>query len=168
MLAQRDWPLTLIPEIRTPWGGRSPPHQLYLMPFGNFMTRSTHLYCHDPSDLAEHLDPLAVGWLLGEEHAAWVGTITPEEVLDASKSFPARKSLGLPIKFCGTHGNLLAPIMASLYSQCLFPMFADWRIAILHVPCSCSFYPQTAQRPHLLPLIPTHCPSFRILKFLPN
>lgn len=67
------------------------------------------------------LDPLALGWLSDGERENLQRLITTEEVLKAIGSFPAGKSPGpngLPIEFYMTHGDLLAPKLAQLYSHC--------------------------------------------------
>lgn len=81
-----------------------------------------------------------------------VELITPEEVLKAIKSFPAGKSPctdGLPIEFYRTHGNLLAPILASHYIHCLKsgelpPSMYHAHIVFIHKPpkdpISCANY----------------------------
>lgn len=92
--------------------------------------------------MVEHLNPLALGWLSGKERATLVGPKTPEEVLEAIKSFPAGKSPGpdgLPIEFYRMYGNLLAPILASLYLHCLKsgelpPSMYHAHVVLIHKP----------------------------------
>lgn len=55
-------------------------------------------------------------WLLNEERETLVHPITPEEVLTTIQSFPTD---GLPIEFYKTHIELLIPILASMYTNCL-------------------------------------------------
>lgn len=122
MIAQHDQPLTLIFTITTPTGEKvsSPPD--ILNAFNNFYeTLYTFVL---PSDFQpeELLDPLALGWLSDAERKALVQPFTALEVLNAIQSFPSGKAPGpdgLPIDFYKTHGELLAPQLASLYTTSL-------------------------------------------------
>lgn len=67
------------------------------------------------------MDSVALAWLT-DEREMLVHLITPEKVLSVIGSFPLGKSPGpdgLPIEFHKAHGELLAPVLASLYSECL-------------------------------------------------
>lgn len=77
--------------------------------------------------------------------------ITPDKVLAAIRSFPAGKSPGpegLPIDFYKIHGDLLVPLLESLYSHCLTD-------GALYEPCSCYPYLQS-----------TSCSSYRPIALL--
>lgn len=125
MLAQPDYPPTVIPNVVSASGA-----SVSLLPdiLEVFRQYYSSLYTSvlpsdfQPKDLASWLDPLALGWLSDKERKSLVGPITPEEVLRAIESFPQGKSPGpdgLLIEFYKTHGNILAPKLAQLYSQCL-------------------------------------------------
>lgn len=69
--------------------------------------------------------------------------ITPEEVLKVIGSFPAGKCPGpdgLPMEFYKTHGDMLAPKLAQLYSHCL----SHAHVILIHKaprdPTSCALY----------------------------
>lgn len=98
------------------------------------------------------LDPLTLGWLSDVERDVLLRLITLDKALAALKSFPAGKSLGpddLPIEFYRTHGDLLAPILASLYLQSLHtgdlpPSMYHAHVVLIHKPpkdlTSCASY----------------------------
>lgn len=125
MLAQHDKPLTVIPSVVSPSGESASSLPDLLEAFRQYYSSLYTSVLHSdfrPQDLAPWLDPLALGWLSDGERESLVGPITPEEVLKAIRSFPVGKSLGpdgLPIEFYKNHGDLLAPKLAQLYSQCL-------------------------------------------------
>lgn len=124
-MAQHDQPITSIPEICPPLGDTIFSLPNILEAFHQFyQTLYTFQLTTDfqPADLAAWLDPLALDWLSDIKREAVVHPIMPEEVLLAICSFFTGKSPGLDgllIKFYKAHGDLLAPFLASLYSNCL-------------------------------------------------
>lgn len=93
-------------------------------PTGETMTYPSDILPSDfrPVALKDLLDPLVLGWLLDREREVLVQPFTALEVLNAIQSFPSGKALGpdgLPIDFYRSHGKFLAPLLASLYTQCL-------------------------------------------------
>lgn len=125
MLAQHDLPLAVIPSIVSPSGESFSSLPDILDIFRQYYSSLyTSLLPSDfrPQDLAPWLDPLALSWFSDAKRENLVRPITPEEVLKDIGSFPAGKSPGpdgLHIEFYKTHGDLLAPKLAQLYSHCL-------------------------------------------------
>lgn len=75
-----------------------------------------------PTELASWLHSVALAWLTDNERETLVHPITSEEILSVISLFPLGKSSwpnGLPIEFYKVNGELLAPVLASLYSDCL-------------------------------------------------
>lgn len=95
-----------------------------------------------PDTLASLLDPLALGWLSGSETSHLVHPITTDKVLTLIRFLTtgyASGPDGLTVKFYKVHANILAPLLASLYSHCLEvgalpPTMADAHIILIHKP----------------------------------
>lgn len=113
-----------------------------------------------PNALQDLLETLALGCLQDKEWEARVQLFTDLEVLNAIQSFPSVKAPGLdglPIDFYKTHGDLLAPLLASLYTQCL----SDGKLPD-------SMYHAYLTLIYKSPKNPTSCASYRPIALLNN
>lgn len=156
MLAQHDRPLTVVSSIDLRVNRPLPCRTFWR----HFASNNSSIYTSglppdfQPGDLAPWLDPLALGWLSDGERESLVRPITLKEVLEAIRSFPSGKSPGPDslFQFYKTHGDLLAPKLAQLYSQCLADGALPASMSHAHVILI-----------HKVPKDPTSCASYRLI-----
>lgn len=143
MMSHHDTPLTLIPELTSSTGEYISSSEDILNEFqGFYQALFSTMLPPDPGEKASLLDPLALGWLSDSERSHPVRPITAEEVHAIINSLATRKSLGpdgIPVEFYKTHADLLAPLLASLYTQCmeggaLPPFMADAHVVLILKP----------------------------------